>query len=96
MQLAPAMADCMDLYRRTTTQFTETDQFYRHLLQSLRLLVSKREDTLRVALSIGNRIEQRANNFAGDVNVGRSTWATTWAITVLGGNYIIGKIFLIK
>jgi len=42
MQLAPAMADCIDLYRRTTTHFTEIDQFYRWLLQSLRLVVPNR------------------------------------------------------
>jgi len=53
MQLAPAMADCMDLYRTATTHFTENEQFYRWLLQSLKLLVPNREDNLRVARSIG-------------------------------------------
>jgi len=56
MQLAPAMADCMNLYRRTTTYFTENERFYGSLLESLRLLVPNREEILRVAISIGNWI----------------------------------------
>jgi len=81
MQLAPAMTDCMDLYKTTTTHCTENEQFYTHLLQSLRLLVPNREKILRVAISNGNQIEQRAINFAGDITADHSTWATT-TITV--------------
>jgi len=91
MQLALAMADCMDLYRMATIHFTENEQFYRRLLQSLRLLVSNREEILIVALSIGNRIEHRAIYFSEYINVDHSTWVTT-AITVLGAVYIIGNI----
>lgn len=77
--------------KRTTTHFTENEQFYRRLLQSLRLLVSNREEILIVALSIGNRIEHRAIYFSEYINVDHSTWVTT-AITVLGAVYIIGNI----
>jgi len=46
------MPDCMDLYKMATTHFTENEQFYRQLLQSLRLLVPNREDILRVAIPV--------------------------------------------
>jgi len=45
-------------------------------------LLLSREEILRVAISIGSGIEQRAIHFAGDVTVDCSKCATT-AITVL-------------
>jgi len=64
MQLISAIANLRRLYRRANAHFRENEQFYRQLLESLRLLVPNRDFILRVALSICSRIRHRANNFA--------------------------------